>query len=282
MRLLRTELEQQKQDGADKESRINFLTAELERLEKLIVELNQQLNNQYLKEELERQGKLIDELVKESVKHTLSSHPVNCSDAKSSGISEILISNFSSEPFKVACDAETQGGGWTIILRRMDGSEDFYRNWTEYKEGFGDLNGEFFLGLDKIHTLTTESRQELLVILEDFEGNEAYESYEEFGIGNEAQKYVIHTLGKANGTAGDSLSVQRNMEFSTYDRDNDFWIFGNCAVHSTGAWWYVACHTSNLTGRYNDNTLKKGVNWYTFKGYEYSLKRAVMMIRPKN
>ncbi|XP_034473401.1 angiopoietin-related protein 4-like isoform X2 [Drosophila innubila] len=175
IQLLRTELEQHKSNGVDKESKIHFLTAELERQGKLIGDLNMQLNNQSLKEEQKRQGKLIEELVQESKKLHLMPHPPNCTDAKSSGINEILIPKFSCQPFKVACDAETRGGGWTIILRRMDGTVDFYRNWAAYKEGFGDLNGEFFLGLDKIHALTEERNQELLVVLEDNEGTEAFE-----------------------------------------------------------------------------------------------------------
>ncbi|XP_034471823.1 ryncolin-1-like [Drosophila innubila] len=255
---------------------------------------------QSLRTELERQGQLIDGLAKdiqsikaelkerkkdglvlESDEHNSSSHTLGCTDGKSSGINEMLIPKFSSQPFKVACDAETRGGGWTIILRRMDGSVDFYRNWTEYKEGFGDLNGEFFLGLDKIHALTTDRRQELLVVLEDNEGNAAIEMYDNFAIGDEDHQYVLHTLGNATGTAGDSLRRQYRMAFSTYDRDNDQWELGNCAAVENGAWWYSWCHESNLAGMYNNNTNGKGVNWITFKGYYISLKRAVMMIRPK-
>jgi len=189
-----------------------------------------EVNNESLREELQRQRKLVDEL-----------SPHNCTEAKSNGINEILIPKFNRKPFKVACDVETQGGGWTIILRRLDGSVNFYRNWTEYKNGFGDLNGEFFLGLDKIHAITAERKQELLVILEDFEGDNRFETYDEFAIGNEDQQYVLHTLGKANGTAGDSLKWHRGYKFSTFDRDND-WSSGNCAVDSTGAWWYNGCH----------------------------------------
>jgi len=96
----------------------------------------------------------------------------------------ILVPSYSEHPFRVTCDAKTQGGGWTIILRRMDGSVDFYRNWTAYKNGFGDMDGEIFLGLDKIHALTTERKQELLVVFEDFEGDEKYELYDEFAIGD--------------------------------------------------------------------------------------------------
>ncbi|XP_034471729.1 ficolin-1-like [Drosophila innubila] len=181
----------------------------------------------------------------------------------------------------VACDLETRGGGWTIILRRLDGSVNFYRNWTEYKNGFGNLDGEFFLGLDKIHALTADRKQELLVILEDFDADRRLESYDDFAIGNEDQQYVLHTLGKAHGTAGDSLDYQRGMKFSTFDRDNDKDSTRHCAEKYTGAWWYNECHYSNLAGKYNDKSYSSGVNWYHFRGYEYSLKTAVMMIRPR-
>ncbi|KAH8293128.1 hypothetical protein KR044_005538, partial [Drosophila immigrans] len=124
---------------------------------------------------------------------------------QSSGIYEIHVPSYIQHPFRVACDATTQGGGWTIILSRMDGSVDFYRNWKSYRKGFGLLDGEFFLGLDKIHALTAEVTQELLVVLEDFEGIKVFEKYEKFAIGDEDEDYALYMLGKANGTAGDSL-----------------------------------------------------------------------------
>jgi len=243
---LKEELEQQKKDAADKESRIQFLSTELESLATLVGQLYKQLNNQSLGVKLDSQGKLIDGHVQDSDKHNLRSHPPICSDAKSSGIQEVILPSFSGQPFKVACDAETQEGGWTIILRRMDGSEN-YRNWTEYKEGFGDLNGEFFLGLDKIHALTTERRQELLVVLEDFDGGTAFETYDDFAIGDEDQQYVLHTVGNGNGYAGGSLSAHRHYKFSTYDRDNDGDEKENFAEDYHGAWWY-----GEYYGRYDE------------------------------
>jgi len=208
----------------------------------LISELVKKSDIQLLNEELDRQkkltdaqGKLIDGLAKKSDLH-------NCAEVKSNGIYEILHPNSISAPFKVACDAYTRGGGWTIILRRIDGSVDFYRNWDAYKNGFGNLDGEFFLGLDKIHALTAVYYQELLVVLEDFEGDERFETYEKFAIGNESEQYAVHTLGKANGTAGDSFALRHLMKFSTYDRDNDV-SSENCAIRCTGAWWYRSCTT---------------------------------------
>ncbi|XP_034472799.1 ficolin-1-like isoform X1 [Drosophila innubila] len=264
---LRAELEQQQKYGVEQESDIKHLRTELEQQKKDGVA--QASDIIFLRTELERQRILVDRLV----------NPHNCTEAKSNGINEILLPNFSNQHFKVACDAETQGGGWTIILRRMDGSVNFYRNWTEYKNGFGDLNGEFFLGLDKIHVLTKERKQELLVVLVNFAGLQKYELYDDFAIGNEDQKYDLRTLGEASGTAGDSLSFHRGKEFSTYDRKD---VRQRCAETYNGAWWYGddRCHESQLTGKYNDNRVGKGVNWISFGSYHTSYKRAVMMIRP--
>jgi len=188
---------------------------------------------------ISEQGKLIDGLAKKSYLH-------NCAEVKSNGIYEILHPNFISSPFKVACDANNRGGGWTIILRRMDGSVNFYRNWNAYKKGFGDLDGEFFLGLDKIHALTAEYSQELLVVLEDFQGAEKFETYEKFAIGNEDELYALHTLGKANGTAGDSLRTHYTTKFSTFDRVNNI----NGTEKCNGGWWY-----KSYINRYNENLI---------------------------
>jgi len=236
---LKTELERQGKriDELAKEKDIKSLKAELEQQKSA---LNKKVDIQSLREEQERQGKLTDRLVKQLDEHSSWFSPQSCTSAKTSGIYDISVQNFS-KPFKVACDAQTRGGEWTIILRRMDGSVDFFNNWISYKNGFGDLNGEFFLGLDKIHALTAERTQELLVVLEDFEGDERFETYDEFAIGNEDEKYILHKLGRANGTAGDSLSSHRGMKFSTFDRDNDQYSSANCAAIFTGAWWYDQC-----------------------------------------
>ncbi|XP_034475321.1 ficolin-2-like isoform X1 [Drosophila innubila] len=264
-KILRAELERLKNDIINMDSNIQKLEAELKQQKK------REVDNESLRAEVERLRKLVDGLV----------NPPNCTEAKSNGINEILLPNFSNQSFKVAYDVETRGGGWTIILRRLDGSVNFNRNWTEYKNGFGNLNGEFFLGLDKIHAITAERTQELLVVLEDFEGDNRYETYDDFAVGDEGQQYELLTVGKANGTAGDSLTYHQGSKFSTFDQNNDKITFKNCAKEDNGAWWYFDCHYSHLTGKYNDNTSHKGVNWYDFRGHEYSLKTAVMMIRPR-
>ena len=93
--------------------------------------------------------------------------------------------------FDVFCDQTTAGGGWTVFQKRLNGSVNFFLNWSDYKVGFGDLNGEFWLGLDKIHRLTSDDNSMLRVDLEDFEGNTAYAEYNKFGVMNETDKYKL-------------------------------------------------------------------------------------------
>ena len=86
-----------------------------------------------------------------------------------------------------------------------------------------------------------------------------------------------------SGTAGDSLSGHHSVPFTTKDKDNDQHNSGNCAAFSKGAWWYTACHSSNLNGRYHHgkhSSYADGVNWSSWKGQRYSVKKAEMKIRP--
>ncbi|CAH3194950.1 unnamed protein product, partial [Porites evermanni] len=183
--------------------------------------------------------------------------------------------------FDVFCDQTTTGGGWTVFQKRLDGSVDFYRGWADYRRGFGNVNGEFWLGLDKINRLT-KSNNRLRVDLEDTTGKTAYAEYGMFAVTSEETKYQL-SLGSYSGTAGDSLSYHRSQPFAT--KDNGSESSRNCALTFKGAWWYHGCHYSNLNGLYHHgshSSYADGVNWRTWKGYYYSAKRAEMKIRPVN
>ncbi|XP_016954748.1 ryncolin-2 [Drosophila biarmipes] len=241
--------------------------------------------------EQERQGELLESLT-EKVDNCLSKIGVethlygkSCAEpsvlTQHSEINVIVVPEYSKHPFVVACDQLSQGGGWTIFLRRTDGSEEFFRDWNDYKNGFGRLENEFFLGLDKLHAITSSQTQELLVILEDNEGERRYQMYDNFKIGSEQDGFNLESLGNTSGNAGDALATHLGQKFTTKDRDNDKHGTANCATTYSSAWWYNACHHSNLAGKYGDNAHGKGINWYQWKGHTYSLKRAQMMIRPK-
>ena len=109
---------------------------------------------------------------------------------------------------QVLCDMTTNGGGWTVFQRRFNGSVDFYRDWSSYKNGFGDLHGEFWLGNDNLRRLTAAGDVSLRVDLEDFEGNIRYAEYATFKVADQTDKYRI-LIGGYSGTAGDGLNVHR-------------------------------------------------------------------------
>ncbi|XP_044161182.1 ficolin-1-A-like [Bufo gargarizans] len=184
-------------------------------------------------------------------------------------------------PLAVLCDMESDGGGWIVFQRRVDGSVDFYRDWNDYKKGFGHQSGEFWLGNDNLHRLTSPGKVQLRVDLTDFTNVHTYASYRDFSISNEAHNYTLGPVHFLEGSAGDSLTYHRNNQFSTKDRDNDK-AKHHCAQSYAGGWWYVACHDSNLNGRYlrgNHTSYANGVNWLKGKGHHYSYKVSEMKIR---
>ena len=184
-------------------------------------------------------------------------------------------------PFSVFCDMETSNGGWTVIQRRSDGSVDFFKNWVDYKFGFGSLENEFWLGNDKIYRLTNRKNMMIRFDLEDFDGNTVFAEYKVFYVDGESDNYKVH-VSSYSGTAGDSFLIHNGMQFSTKDRDHDTHN-GQCAVLYHGAWWYGKCHASNLNGKYLNGPHKSyanGVNWRHFKGYHYSLKKTEMKVKP--
>ncbi|XP_020802366.1 fibrinogen-like protein A [Drosophila serrata] len=197
------------------------------------------------------------------------------------------------QAFPALCDSELAGQGWLVIQRRRDGLVNFYRDWSDYKKGFGNLNGDFFIGLEKLHLLTTFQPFELYVHLENQAGVEKFAKYDEFAIGNESENYHLKILGSHSGTAGDSLIYHKGEAFSTFDRDNDAHRKRNCAQYCLGAWWFKSCHQSNLNAQYLDFKNGKDVletppenfrymSWSSFDSSSNArLKFVQMMIRPR-
>ncbi|KAM4697030.1 tenascin [Rhinophrynus dorsalis] len=209
-------------------------------------------------------------------------YPKDCSQALLNGESEsglytVYANGEQSQPMEVFCDMTVDGGGWIVFLRRRDGSEDFNRNWRTYSAGFGNPNNEFFMGLENLHKITSQGQYELRVDLRDNDET-AYAIYDKFSVGDAKSRYRLKVDGYS-GTAGDSMTYHNGRPFSTYDKDNDSAIT-NCALSYKGAFWYKNCHRVNLMGRYGDNNHSQGVNWFHWKGHEYSIQNAEMKIRP--
>ncbi|XP_019641722.1 PREDICTED: angiopoietin-related protein 1-like, partial [Branchiostoma belcheri] len=211
----------------------------------------------------------------------------------SSGVHKILPVGLSS-PISVYCDQTTDGGGWTVIQRRFDGSVDFNRPWGAFRYGFGSANGEYWLGLENMYRLTNQHRYTLYVQLEDWNHVVKYAKYSSFSVGS-SSNYSLSVSGYS-GTAGDGFSGSRSRSkpyltgqpFSARDVDRDA-SSGSCANSAyTGGWWYKSCTWSALNGPYlrrSDYTGHSGcgIAWYAFGGsYRCYLKKSKMMVRPAN
>ncbi|XP_071949544.1 uncharacterized protein [Antedon mediterranea] len=187
---------------------------------------------------------------------------------------------------KVYCDMSTDSGGWTVIQRRFDGTENFFRSWAHYARGFGNKNSEFWIGNNFIHALTSNGKYELRIEFEDWEGQQGFAHYDSFRILDEESKYRL-LLGKfVGGNRGDSMSYHNNTMFTTKDQDND-WFFGNCAVLRKSGFWFKECNHANPNGLWigkGDGSGKNGAiitwgSWGTY-GYKYCMRSFKMMVRP--
>ncbi|XP_068191739.1 angiopoietin-related protein 2-like [Antennarius striatus] len=219
---------------------------------------------------------------------TASSGPFrDCSSALEDGHTTsgmyLLQPDNSRRLMQVWCDQRRDPGGWTVIQRRQDGSVNFFRNWETYKQGFGNIDGEYWLGLENLYWLTNQETYKLLVTLEDWTGQKSFAEYASFRVESEADFYRLR-VGRYHGNAGDSLTWHNSKRFTTLDRDLDAYP-GNCAHYQKGGWWYNACAHSNLNGvwyrgGHYRSRHQDGVYWAELKGAAYSLRRVTMMVHP--
>ncbi|KAJ8035774.1 Fibrinogen C domain-containing protein 1 [Holothuria leucospilota] len=205
----------------------------------------------------------------------------DCQDVFNAGYTESTVytirpTHWPGSPFEVYCNM-TGGRGWTVFQRRIDGSENFYQNWTTYRQGFGSLYNEFWLGNEKLYYLSRQKPYRLRMDMTLSDGTLYYLEYDSFSVGNESTKYQL-TLGRASGNAGfDYMIHHRSKAFSTFDRDNDEHSTNNFAIRYHGGWWYKNCFQANLNGHYVSTM-------YLFHGYEHryscQLQYVQMKIRP--
>ena len=185
--------------------------------------------------------------------------------------------------FEVVCDLETVCGGYIVVQRRYNGIVNFYTNWNDYEKGFGSLTGEYWLGLKKLHRLTTNGDWILRVELEDFYGNTTYAEYTNFSIGD-ASTYYRLSYEEYRGIAGDSWQYDADAGFSTYDQDHDR-SNRNCAALYQTAGWYDNCDSyppyANLNGPYigSPSSTYTAMVWYYWKNKAEALKKSEMKIR---
>jgi ficolin len=201
-----------------------------------------------------------------------------------------IVQPRSGEEFEVYCDMALLDGGWTVIQRRQDSTVSFDRSYGSYRQGFGNLHGNFWLGLDKIRRLILSDHQNLLMEVyfgvEAFFKHSTYARYNQFSIGPRVSGYRL-TIGgyDASSGAGDSMSSLNGQKFSTRNTQEHCKKRNHFPGHTySGGWWFRNCiYNTNLNGRYYEDgpnlDATDGISWYSWLG-KHSLKTTVIAIRP--
>jgi hypothetical protein len=178
---------------------------------------------------------------------------VDCTSIYDSGVRTDGVYRISPQcvdPFDVFCDMT--GGGWTVVQKRFHGNVSFARNYNEYTDGFGSVDSDHWLGLERIHLLTSRlnTPSSLRISVQFDGGTRGYQQYIGAWVGDRAGGYILHvdrevtcTLKFPNGwEACNSLfrsdSIEAGSPFSTDDHDVDGWAGGSCAseVGGGGGW----------------------------------------------
>ncbi|PIK46995.1 hypothetical protein BSL78_16133 [Apostichopus japonicus] len=165
-----------------------------------------------------------------------------------------------------------------VFQRRVNGSVDFSRTWISYREGFGELDHEFWLGNDKLYYLTNQGNYQLRVDFVSRDGDPFYANFDRFRINNESDNYRLSGLGNYSGNAGGagSLNDRLNYSFSTSDKNN-----GGCLDDYHCGWWFRECRRRCLNGDYHAaRNVRSGISWYTPSGSYDNIKYTEMKIRP--
>ncbi|XP_072273226.1 microfibril-associated glycoprotein 4-like [Pyxicephalus adspersus] len=186
-------------------------------------------------------------------------------------------------PLPVYCDMTTDQKVWTVFQNRQDSSVDFGQPWKVYVDGFGNANGEYWLGLHNIYLLTMHREYELRVELENSMGNKTLAQYTNFSLSRNALNpendgYRLYVGSFIGGEAGDSLTPHVGHMFSTVDKDQDG-DHQNCADYWGGGFWYCSpgCGKAGINGRYTATKQPQmAFSWLTWEDYPETLRASQM------
>jgi len=226
---------------------------------------------------------LSDDFTSSSASEKKAIGPFSCADiTKTDSEVETLHLPGLDRQIEAFCDQETEGGGWTIIQRRENpvNGESFMRNWTEYSQGFGNVNGSYWLGLENISEMTHSVNMSLLILFEHpYPELSLFAHYDRFRVAPEDQDFFM-TVGEFRGNATESFSYQNGERFRTYDKGSR----DGCPNKEAGGWWHKDCRTVNLNGstRFSFAEEITEIIWKGMEEYRSYYTRTIMMIRPRN
>ena len=212
---------------------------------------------------------------------------IGCEDWRARGHTEsgVYWISYERNKFKVWCDFTGPVDSWTMIDRRQDGSVSYNRLWQDYKEGFGDVSGEFYLGNENIHLLTKDREMMVYLQLWAFDGTKYAVGLKGFFIEDEANKYRLHAGTYEFGSAlfSNEWTGINGMKFSTADSDNDISGNMNCGNKWKTGWWFRSCglcYLHNVYSHVPNVNDRKGITCQALRGDNESFQKLTISIRP--
>jgi len=138
-----------------------------------------------------------------------------------------------------------------LIQQNLDGSNFFNRSWAEFKVGFNNTFGNYWIGNDLLSQLTLSGRYKLRFDLQARHNRWYWAEYSRFFVSDESHNYQLQVSGFSGNINSDAFGYHDEMMFTTYDRDNDQWDgrgynTSNCAVYNGGGFWHKSCSRCNV------------------------------------
>ncbi|KAH8399671.1 hypothetical protein KR215_001918, partial [Drosophila sulfurigaster] len=235
-KILELELEKSKSTLVKHKKDIQLCRSEINKLNNTLENIREEQKKIHLKLK-ESETKLIDKVKQnqlcQSELDKLS--PTTCLPfGDYPGVHQLNVSGIGL--FNVLCDSQLAGPGWIVIQQRVGGDENFDRDWATYRKGFGSFESDFFLGLEKIHRITSLQRFELYIHLVAQNGRTYNFRYDYFKIFDEDNRYALNT-GISTGTISEEgMRDSDNMKFSTFDH-----CHVNCTFWYKIGWWFHFC-----------------------------------------
>ena len=192
---------------------------------------------------------------------------------------------------QVSCDQETDGGGWIMYQRRVDGTVNFTKNWVAYKDMFGnhgDNTTELWLGNENVYQLLQSygsTQWEMRIEVDAFDGSGCWVVASNFRMNNEAHRYSMNwdSVSASKDELVGDLNYHKLIPFITLDNNEGSDDAKQCINEYKGGWWYVKCVMVFLNGEYEKQPVAtfKSISFDRCK-YRVALQRSRMMFRPQN
>ncbi|GCC26331.1 hypothetical protein chiPu_0004747 [Chiloscyllium punctatum] len=184
-------------------------------------------------------------------------------------------------PIVINCNMSYDcNGGWTVLHRNTRQSEmTWNETWTAYKYGFGNIQGDHYIGNQYMYYLTSQKWYKARVVIDEEKNGwtqQSYAEYDIFRLGDESTHYRMQ-LGAYRGGAGDALATFENMvdnlPFSSRDNDTDG-DAANCASKYGGGWWFNTCSENSPFAML---TQKENIHWNPFC---QNCRHVVLLVKP--